>query len=407
MVHLCVHLPQEAILGGPMQSRWMYPIERYLGHLKRYVRNKAKPEGSIAEGYVVEEAMTFCSHYLRGVESKLDKRDLNDDKTSNGARSFALDIFRLSGRGIGKKDVRILPDNIMKKAIWFIFNNCQQIQPYLEEHLQVLHTEHPESSEFSKLQQSKFQEWFSKRIREMYTLNPSQINEELYALSSFPDNRVSFLKGYIVNGVKFIVKSRDDCRQTQNCGVTVPGIFNDVEVDYYGHLDEVIELSFIRGYHVILFKCTWFDINRRNKNVIHEPHFISIDTSKNAYKEDPFIFANQAIQVFYINDSLKPNSHWKIIERIVHRHLWDIPDSKNAEDTLEDVNLVREDIVEEIIENVDIQGSDNAIDGFIDDEIDDSDHSMEDFGSESNFDDSDNDKSNDEIEDDESDDDDL
>ncbi|KAM0002938.1 hypothetical protein Hdeb2414_s0306g00862151 [Helianthus debilis subsp. tardiflorus] len=75
MVHLCVHLPEEAILGGPMQSRWMYPIERYLGHLMRYVGNKAKPEGSIAEGYVVEEAITFCSHYLRGVESKFERRD--------------------------------------------------------------------------------------------------------------------------------------------------------------------------------------------------------------------------------------------------------------------------------------------------------------------------------------------
>ena len=28
MVHLAIHLPQEAILGGPVQYRWMYPIER-------------------------------------------------------------------------------------------------------------------------------------------------------------------------------------------------------------------------------------------------------------------------------------------------------------------------------------------------------------------------------------------
>ena len=28
MVHLAVHLPREAILGGPVQYRWMYPIER-------------------------------------------------------------------------------------------------------------------------------------------------------------------------------------------------------------------------------------------------------------------------------------------------------------------------------------------------------------------------------------------
>ena len=37
---------------------------RYLGHLKSYVRNKAQPEGSIAEGYLVEEILTFCSRYF-------------------------------------------------------------------------------------------------------------------------------------------------------------------------------------------------------------------------------------------------------------------------------------------------------------------------------------------------------
>ena len=39
--------------------------------LKSYVCNRARPEGSIAEGYLVEECMTFCSRYLDDVESKL------------------------------------------------------------------------------------------------------------------------------------------------------------------------------------------------------------------------------------------------------------------------------------------------------------------------------------------------
>ena len=30
MVHLCLHLATEAKIGGPVQYRWMYPIERYL-----------------------------------------------------------------------------------------------------------------------------------------------------------------------------------------------------------------------------------------------------------------------------------------------------------------------------------------------------------------------------------------
>ncbi|XXG62917.1 hypothetical protein AAC387_Pa05g1207 [Persea americana] len=34
MVHLTIHLTNEALLGGPVQFRWMYPIERYMNTLK-------------------------------------------------------------------------------------------------------------------------------------------------------------------------------------------------------------------------------------------------------------------------------------------------------------------------------------------------------------------------------------
>ncbi|KAF7126956.1 hypothetical protein RHSIM_Rhsim11G0004500 [Rhododendron simsii] len=50
MVHLPIHLAKEARIAGPIHYRWMYPIERYLLTLKKYVRNKSHPEGSIAEG---------------------------------------------------------------------------------------------------------------------------------------------------------------------------------------------------------------------------------------------------------------------------------------------------------------------------------------------------------------------
>nr|XP_023922827.1 uncharacterized protein LOC112034251 [Quercus suber] len=69
MVHLVIHLATEAKICGPVHYRWMYPIERYLSRLKSYVRNRAAPEGSIAEGYYVEECLTFCARYMKGVET--------------------------------------------------------------------------------------------------------------------------------------------------------------------------------------------------------------------------------------------------------------------------------------------------------------------------------------------------
>ncbi|KAI5337889.1 hypothetical protein L3X38_017160 [Prunus dulcis] len=41
MMHVMVHLPEEALLAGPVNYRWMYPIERLLGELKKSKRPEA------------------------------------------------------------------------------------------------------------------------------------------------------------------------------------------------------------------------------------------------------------------------------------------------------------------------------------------------------------------------------
>ena len=33
-------------------------LKRYLGSLKKYVRNRARPEGSIVEGYIANDCLT-------------------------------------------------------------------------------------------------------------------------------------------------------------------------------------------------------------------------------------------------------------------------------------------------------------------------------------------------------------
>ena len=70
MIHLVLHLPKEAILCGAVYMRWMYPFERHLKKFKDYVKNAAKPEGSISEGYVVDKALIFCSRYYDDVETR-------------------------------------------------------------------------------------------------------------------------------------------------------------------------------------------------------------------------------------------------------------------------------------------------------------------------------------------------
>ncbi|CAN1335193.1 hypothetical protein LINPERPRIM_LOCUS36664, partial [Linum perenne] len=104
MVHLTVHLVSEVKLGGPVQGRWMYPVERFLSTLKSYVGNKAQPEGSITEGYLAEECLTFCSRYLKGVETRLNRTSRNEDDHTydDGVVNEEVgSIFRKLGRPIG------------------------------------------------------------------------------------------------------------------------------------------------------------------------------------------------------------------------------------------------------------------------------------------------------------------
>lgn len=61
MVHLTVHLVEELIICGLVQTRWMYPFERYYKGLKGFVRNLARPQGSFARGYEIEEALGFLT----------------------------------------------------------------------------------------------------------------------------------------------------------------------------------------------------------------------------------------------------------------------------------------------------------------------------------------------------------
>ena len=91
MIQIVLHLPEKAILGGPVYKRWIYLIEHFLKKLKEYVRNRVRPEGSIAKGYVVDEALTFCSMYFEGVETKFNRPDRNVDNTT--ATQSQLSIF--------------------------------------------------------------------------------------------------------------------------------------------------------------------------------------------------------------------------------------------------------------------------------------------------------------------------
>lgn len=131
MMHLPVHLADEAMLGGPVCYRWMYPIERYLRTLKGYVRNKAYPEGSIAEGYILEECMTFCSRFLDDVNTKMNRQERHESAAVNEPPS-SLSIF--GNIDYSKKGFTLepIPQVQMKQMRHWILTNCDEVMPWVK-----------------------------------------------------------------------------------------------------------------------------------------------------------------------------------------------------------------------------------------------------------------------------------
>nr|GEV11178.1 hypothetical protein [Tanacetum cinerariifolium] len=95
--------------------------------LKGYVRNKAKPEGSIVEGYVEEEELTFSSHYFRDVTTKFNRPGRNVDPPPPMCK---FQVFRSVCKSIGLRSVIRFDAQELKKVKWYVLHNSPEIDTY-------------------------------------------------------------------------------------------------------------------------------------------------------------------------------------------------------------------------------------------------------------------------------------
>lgn len=98
--------------------------------LKGYVRNKACPEGSIAEGYIDNECLTFCSMYLKDIETRFNRTERNCD-VGDGETKSVLSVFKQKARGFGGTKYEEVNMIEWAKVRWYVLNNCAEVLPYL------------------------------------------------------------------------------------------------------------------------------------------------------------------------------------------------------------------------------------------------------------------------------------
>ncbi|KAI5335611.1 hypothetical protein L3X38_025744 [Prunus dulcis] len=189
MVHLVVHLVREVRLCGPVYFRWMYPFERYMKVLKGYVQNRTRPEGCIAERYIAEEAVEFCTQHL------------SDVSTVGVPSSQKMGVSKpVSG-----------------------CTNTEEVLPYIEQHMIHIKTAYPKFRKRTKWLQDKhnstFIQWLRFKVQNELEEDNHGVSENLRWLATGPNMAVPLYRSYLIKGIKFNIKAQDDVRTTQNSGV--------------------------------------------------------------------------------------------------------------------------------------------------------------------------------------------
>ena len=179
-------------------------------------------------------------------------------------------------------------------------------------------------------------------------------SKELLSLAKGPDNRVKRYTGCNANGFRFHTQDRERKRKTQNSGVVVEGEHDGRVIDFYGVIIEVIELEYLLGQNrVMLFKCDWWDVKDNTSIQIDKDwNITSVNVSRTWYKDQPFVLASQAKQVFYIED-LKLGKHWRVVERTQPRGSFDVPE-QFEEQLISGEEPYQEHVPDEVFESMEI-----------------------------------------------------
>ncbi|GLT99571.1 hypothetical protein SLE2022_170030 [Rubroshorea leprosula] len=172
----------------------MYPIERELFTLKSYVRNLRYPKGSIVEGYLAQECLTFCSRYLSGVETKFNQLMRNDDDHENGRPlgRKGKQGFQVKKR---KRVARIeLDDQTRTQAHRYVLFNSEEVAPFLKCHKEVImkqrHSRRLKDHEIDKIHSQTFNFWFEEKVNDLLKKGSAEITDQIKWLAHGPNNKL-------------------------------------------------------------------------------------------------------------------------------------------------------------------------------------------------------------------------
>ena len=97
---------------------------------------------------------------------------------------------------------------------------------------------------------------------------------------------------------------------------------------YYGVIKDILELNYHHQGKLVLFKCDWIDNRVRDKWVKIDNFGVKMVNFKHLFNTgdnelaEPFIFASQATQVYYVQDPI--DADWFTVLKSKQRDMYDM-----------------------------------------------------------------------------------
>ncbi|XP_074337458.1 uncharacterized protein LOC141674647 [Apium graveolens] len=327
IIHLMVHLVRELRLCGPVFYRWIFPFERFNKILKSYVRNRFYPEGSIAEGYLKEESIEFCSEFYSG---------------SSRIAGLPKDEKKISGP-IGDVTMKSVAEKERDEAHLSVLRNNSEVEPYVmlhKKYLEEIYRGKKKSVQWLLGEHNRqFADWFEQKVSTEMRENAEAVSETIRWLAGKPSFSVLTYESYAVEGVRYHTKDRDNARVVQNSGVSLVARtvqvssakdMNPIESDlkFYGVIREIWELDY-HAFKVPLFLCTWPASDKGVKS--DDLGFTLVNFNRPGHKKDKYVSVDQVNQVFYIEDPVDVN--WSVVLSATTRDYHDVYNEDAPEDT--------------------------------------------------------------------------
>ena len=307
-VHLLVHIVDDIIHLGPAFLHNMMPFERMNGVIKGFVRNRALPEGSIVQGYLTEECISFCTNLLGEVDDPVGL-----------PRNRHLGRLNGVGHKNGRKELHV---DFEKRRVDFnranlvALQHLEMVDPWCKEHENIIRKKYIDQGrertdgEVIREHNSTFLRWFKERL----IADPPMDCPEgrlLYALAHGPSPNVATFQAYDINGFTFYTEEKDESSVYQNSGVTMVSSIGNEKLRYYGRIEEILELDY-SGEKVSIFRVRWArrsTVMKENKYfatmVIPEAGSTSSSVNVTAQNE-PWVLAKHVSQCFFITYPCRP-----------------------------------------------------------------------------------------------------